>query len=484
MKFAAIAALLLLATSLSEGVLVCYYSSWSAYREGLGKFEIEDIDPFLCTHIVYGFATLNALNRIAPSDRWNDLCGASRNCGYERFTALKQTNPDLKTIISVGGWNDGSTKFSEMVADPTSRATFIGSVLSFLAEHNFDGLDFDWEYPTQRGGVPEDKENFAVILEELSEALHANGFTLSAPVASSKVIGDEAYDIPRISAAVDFIHLMTYDFHGPWETNTHHHTILHAYPEDSDGSLYLNVDYAVNYWLEQGASADKLVMGAATYGRTWTLDDPAEAGMYAPASLPGSPGNYTRSPGTLAYNEFCELNMDGSWTIVREEDMNEPYAYDLAFGNTWSGFDDSESISAKASYALSQNLAGVLVWSLDLDDFRGTCSGTQFPLVQSLKATFSGDASTPHAYQLMKRIETRPAARPKASEHCTQPGNNAEPLDCTIYYKCDVEDDGSFTEEVAQCPQGTLFNPESRICDRVFAVCALNEEICPNECGN
>lgn len=34
--------------------LVCYYGSWAVYRPGDGKFNVENIDPFLCTHIIYG----------------------------------------------------------------------------------------------------------------------------------------------------------------------------------------------------------------------------------------------------------------------------------------------------------------------------------------------------------------------------------------------------------------------------------------------
>ena len=47
-----------------------------------------------------------------------------------------------------------------MAADPAARKTFIDSVIVLLKAHNFDGLDMDWEYPAERGGVPEDKVNF------------------------------------------------------------------------------------------------------------------------------------------------------------------------------------------------------------------------------------------------------------------------------------------------------------------------------------
>lgn len=44
-----------------------------------------------------------------------------------------------------------------MAADPTKRSTFVKSVLNFLITYGFDGFDFDWEYPANRGGAAVDK---------------------------------------------------------------------------------------------------------------------------------------------------------------------------------------------------------------------------------------------------------------------------------------------------------------------------------------
>lgn len=126
--------------------MVCYVGTWAIYRPGDGKFELDqDIDPFLCTHIMYGFTKLQD-NKITVFDPWGDLkdeWGSGRD-GYNKFTSHKKVNPDLKAIVAIGGWNEGSTKYSDMARDPSARKTFVDSVVPFLEKYNFDGLDLDW----------------------------------------------------------------------------------------------------------------------------------------------------------------------------------------------------------------------------------------------------------------------------------------------------------------------------------------------------
>ena len=49
-----------------------------------------------------------------------------------------------------------------MCADPAKRALFVESSVAQLEEDGFDGLDVDWEFPTTRGGVREDKVRLVV----------------------------------------------------------------------------------------------------------------------------------------------------------------------------------------------------------------------------------------------------------------------------------------------------------------------------------
>lgn len=77
--------------------------------------------------------------------------------GFKRFNALKEINPSVKTLVAVGGWNEGSTGFSAVAASSTLRKKFVASAVSLLQTYGFDGFDLDWEYPAQRGGASADK---------------------------------------------------------------------------------------------------------------------------------------------------------------------------------------------------------------------------------------------------------------------------------------------------------------------------------------
>ena len=88
--------------------IICYYTNWSQYRPEGGKYFPENIDPALCTHIIFAFARLND-SKLEPFE-WNDDDSEWSKGMYTRMMALKQKNPKLKITLAVGGWNVGPGK--------------------------------------------------------------------------------------------------------------------------------------------------------------------------------------------------------------------------------------------------------------------------------------------------------------------------------------------------------------------------------------
>jgi chitinase len=369
--------------------VVCYYTNWSQYRPKQGKFLPEDIDPHLCTHIIFAFGWIK--NGKLTSFEAGDITADGKTGLYQRVVGLKARNPKLKVLLAIGGWSFGTTKFSQMSETRFSRQTFIFSAIPFLRKHNFDGLDMDWEYPKQG-----DKENFAVTLKELREAFEYEAeesgnlrllLTAAVPVGPDNVRG--GYDVPEVSKWLDFINLMAYDFHGKWEKQAGHNAPLYAPSSDSEWRKQLSVSFAAKMWMRLGTPKEKLIIGMPTYGRSFTLDSQRNYLVNSAAKDGGTAGIFTREAGFLAYYEVCQMLLDGA-SYIWDDEMKVPY---LVKGDQWVGFDDERSIRHKMDWIKENGFGGAMVWSIDMDDFNGNIcgSGVKYPLIGAIREELRGE---------------------------------------------------------------------------------------------
>lgn len=279
--------------------IFCYFGSWATYRTGAGKFDVEDIDANACTHAIFSFIGLNSDATVAILDPWNEI---SLN-GLSRFVALKQKNPSLKVMVAMGGWNQGSTVYSSVAANPTLRTKLVSNIILFLQQYGFDGFDLDWEYPAARGGAAADKDNYVKLLKELRERFDPLGYLLTAAVGVSNAHISTSYDIPNMSRYLHFILLMAYDLHGVSDGVTGQNAPLFPSTLESPAFADFNIQAVVANWISKGASATNLVLGIPLYGRTFTLSSLSNTKLGAPISGPGTAGDYTQEEGSLSYLE-------------------------------------------------------------------------------------------------------------------------------------------------------------------------------------
>jgi len=374
---------LIAAFAQSSRITVCYYTNWAQYRYGDGvKFLPEDIDPNLCTHILYSFAKIDPTSHEVLNYEWND------DSMIQRVMALKTQNPSLKVICSIGGWNhEKQPRYSNMAQTAATRKTFIDSLMKYLSDHKYDGVDIDWEYPGNRPtGTPAgDKEKYTTLLQEIRARFtqENTGYSLTASVAAGRKVIVKAYEIEKIKDYVDWVNLMAYDLHGSWENVTGHTTAM--------ADVVPTVPDSLNAWLEGGMPPSQIALGIATYGRSFTLANAKNAELGAPANGPGLAGRYTRAQGFLSYYEVCASDWD-AMTTYEASAAKAPYA---SKNNQWIGYETPESVAYKVKTLVNgHNLKGIAVWALDLDDFGNKfCKLGKYPIINAAKNAMSADAN-------------------------------------------------------------------------------------------
>uniref|UniRef100_A0A3B4B2D9 GH18 domain-containing protein n=1 Tax=Periophthalmus magnuspinnatus TaxID=409849 RepID=A0A3B4B2D9_9GOBI len=353
--------------------LVCHFSNWSQYTTGLGKFIVENIDPFLCTHVVYDFAVINHDNQLTENE-W------AEESVYQELAGLKNKNSELKTMLSVRELSTNDPQFSEMVSSAANRQTFVQSAVTFLRAHEFDGLDLDWGHPGNN------KHKFTQLFKDLQQAFENESIGTERPrlMLSASLTPKTDYEVTEI---VDFISVKTFDLGGG--TVTAHHSPLF-------GSNKANIVMTISLFIyftdrKKIIPAQKLLLGFPAYARSYTLSTQVSS-PGAPVSGLAYPGPFTQEMGFWSHYETCAFLHGASANWIDKQYV--PYAVK---NNQWVGFDNQQSYGAKVTYLMTQHLGGAAVWSLNLDDFTGHfCGQGKYPLISQLKAELSrGDTVEP-----------------------------------------------------------------------------------------
>jgi chitinase len=342
-----------------------YYAGWSAYS----NFLVANIDASKLTHLNYAFANISSDGKIAVGDPWIDIqksyagdtAAQPFKGNFYQLLKLKQKYPLLKTLITVGGWS-WSGKFSDVALTDESRTIFAQSCLDFILKYGFDGVDLDWEYPVGGGLVtnvnrPEDKQNFTLLIKKIRETFDAqtakDGKHYVVSIAAGAGQGYAANtELNLIQQYTDNIQIMTYDYHGSWDSLTGMNAPLYRDPLHSEWSI----QDAVQTYIKNGVPASKLIMGIPLYGRIFNPNSTVNNGLYQPFAYGGTAVSY----GNI---EKSYLNQNG---FVRywNPDSKVPWLFN---GTQMLSYDDVESIGYKTDFIKTMGLGGAMMWEISQD---------------------------------------------------------------------------------------------------------------------
>ncbi|MYM65515.1 chitinase [Pseudoduganella sp. FT55W] len=366
--------------------VVGYYPGWKHE-----SFPVASVDASRLTMALYAFVDLcwdgkhgnpePSVNYVAACQEplngalaWRDEAADGAN--LRALVALKKQHPQFKVVISVGGW-DWSNRFSNVAASAPARANFIASSLKTVRKYGLDGVDLDWEYPGEAGvpcvagevcARPEDRQNFITWVRELRAAFDAAGkqdgkhYTITiAAGANGNYVGDGAW-VKELARSLDWINIMAYDYHMPWEKNTGHHSALYADPKDPVTANGFYASRSVQRYLGAGVAADKLVLGVPFYGYGWK----------GCAAGPDGDGQYQAcaggvSDGINGGNSYGYAQLQGKGKRYWNAAASAPYLYNAENG-VWITYEDPQSLKEKVRYIKQQKLRGAMFWELSADD--------------------------------------------------------------------------------------------------------------------
>lgn len=357
--------------------IIGYYPAWATYEsKNVPAYDVSNIQGNKVTHINYAFANI-AGGKCVLGDSYADTdkafagdtlgSGALRG-NFNQLIKLRDANPRLKTLISVGGWS-WSENFSAVAASNSSRKAFAASCVKFMKQYKFDGIDIDWEFPVSGGlqnGSPKDKPNFTRLLKELrlqmdtSERNDKREYFLSIAASASKSIINNI-EVKVVGNTVDWINLMTYDYHGSWETVTNHNAPMGQRSTDP-ATKGLTVKGTLNTYLCAGVPASKLILGVPFYGRGWQQVAKANDGLFQ-SGIGAAIG--TRELGIFEYSDI-KANYLPTMQRYWDSDAQVPYLYDRARG-LFISYDDPQSIKTKADYINTMGLGGAMIWEVSND---------------------------------------------------------------------------------------------------------------------
>jgi len=336
-------------------------------------------------------------------------------------------------------------------------------VVTLLSKYHFDGVMLDWQYPQQA-----DKDHYIQLLDKFDEKFAGTSYSLGITGSPNHATVDSGYDVPKLINYVDFVHVLTLDYHGLWDSR-----VDYAVP------LKWQIE-SLEYWWSKGAPKNKLLAAIPLYARTWHLTNSSDNERTAAGSGGGAAGPYTKTSGLLSYNELCSMMKSSPSSFVIRRDIEQPAVY-AVHGSDWISFEDSKTASEKSHSITSQGFGGVSAYAIDNDDFHGDC-GTKFALLHGINTGLDHNdvaAGTAPPATTVTTVTSNPVTVPTVTDdgtvfHCTKSGGFRDHIICRKYYLCYQNDLGLWEQNILYCERNFAFDETSQKCTEKEVVPGCN----------
>ena len=263
------------------------------------------------THLIFFSLEMTPAGDIIARDRIPrpELLREARTAANEHGTKL---------LICFGG-NGRSSGFSVMVRNNKNRKNFLKNLMALLDEYEFDGVDYNWEYPGYRMGrgyleekeILKDYEGLATLMKE-TKSLFAGSERVVSMAYYPDVRQEKLMKLFKLDSLSDLFYSMSYDQSGP--------------NHSSRKLAKQNIQQAKDAELE----TEKLCVGVPFYGR----DD--------------------RGGDWVTYEDIVqEHNLSGK----EDEVVRSSHGSKV-------GFNGRNTISWKVKHFLKEKIGGVMIWEV------------------------------------------------------------------------------------------------------------------------
>ena len=293
----------------TNAMVVGYFPSW--------RFDVNNqINYCKLTHLNLAFANPDSNGNLVMPDISSVVNKA------------KSENPNIKICISIGGGiltTEQANNWSNLIDNPQNIPTIVSKIVEYVLNNNLDGVDVDLEWQYVTSGY----SNFVINLNtELDK--HSKIITAALPGTTKySNITNNALQV------FDFIHIMAYDFKGPWK------------PTDAgQHSSYSHAEQSINFWENSiGVSGKKLTLGVPFYGYDFTNSSNVSA--------------FTFSSMVSSNTSYADIDNVGS-----------------------KFYNGRPTIRSKVKLA-SNKVNGIMIWELGQDSF------TEYSLLKTIHKEYS-----------------------------------------------------------------------------------------------